>query len=41
MQVFKSYLKILNKKKGHILMYIGIFAGVLFGFKHEMQFCSI
>lgn len=32
MQVFKSYLKILNKKKENILMYIGIFAGVLFGF---------
>ena len=32
MQVFKSYFKILNKKKGSMLMYIGIFAGIIFGF---------
>ena len=29
MQVFKSYFKILNKKKGSMLMYIGIFAGIM------------
>ena len=32
MQVFKSYFKILNKKKGSMLMYVGIFAGIIFGF---------
>ena len=32
MKVFKSYFKILNKKKGSMLMYIGIFAGIIFGF---------
>ncbi len=32
MQVFKLYLKILNKHKGQIFLYIGIFAGIMFGF---------
>ncbi len=32
MQVFKLYMKILNKHKGQIIMYIGIFAGLMFGF---------
>lgn len=32
MQVFKLYYKILNKHKGHIFMYIGIFMGILMGF---------
>ena len=32
MQVFKLYMKILNKYKGQIIMYIGIFAGLMFGF---------
>ena len=32
MQVFKLYLKILNKNKGQIFLYVGIFMSVLFGF---------
>lgn len=32
MQVFKLYFKILNKNKGQIFMYAGIFMGILFGF---------
>ena len=32
MQVFKLYFKILNKNKGQIFMYVGIFMGILFGF---------
>ena len=32
MQVFKLYMKVLNKYKGQIIMYVGIFAGLLFGF---------
>lgn len=32
MQVFKLYMKILNKYRGQIIMYIGIFAGLMFGF---------
>lgn len=32
MQVFKLYMKVLNKYKGQIIMYVGIFAGLMFGF---------
>lgn len=31
MQVFKLFLKLLNKYKGNIILYIGIFSGVIFG----------
>lgn len=31
MQVFKLYMKILNKHKGQIIMYVCIFAGLMFG----------
>lgn len=32
MQVFKLYFKILDKNKGQIFMYVGIFMSILFGF---------
>lgn len=30
MQVFKSFFKVFNKRKGSVIMYIGIFTGILF-----------